>query len=206
MNWHHDVHKQCIGLCIMHCRDGKKHWGYSKTSIPWYPGELFTSCNVSTLARKTYTLNFRTTISLPWPPRCTIVTHKAYTYAGLFIRWILIGKATDFHTEKTFSSKLENSLKCYRNTTRLLKNFFLSPRAEQRIGPRNLRLSKPTDMPIHWKALEEHFLMVPLIFTHSHNNPSYCVIRPDKCSSLITYHCQQWMFVGVASSDLDSTV
>jgi hypothetical protein len=25
-----------------------------------------------------------------------------------------------------------------------------------------LRLLKPTDMTIHWKALEEHFLMVPL--------------------------------------------
>jgi hypothetical protein len=51
---HHDVHKQCIGICIiMHCRVGKKHWGYSKTSIPRYPGELFTSCNISTLARKT---------------------------------------------------------------------------------------------------------------------------------------------------------
>jgi hypothetical protein len=27
-----------------------------------------------------------------------------------------------------------------------------------------LRLSRPTDMTIHWKALEEHFLMVPLVF------------------------------------------
>jgi hypothetical protein len=40
------------------------------------------------------TINFRTTISLPRPPRCIIVTHKVYTYAGLFIRWILIGRAT----------------------------------------------------------------------------------------------------------------
>jgi hypothetical protein len=23
---------------------------------------------------------------------------------------------------------------------------------------------KPTDMTIHWKALEEHFMMVPLVF------------------------------------------
>jgi hypothetical protein len=30
--------------------------------------------------------------------------------------------------------------------------------------PKKLRLSKPTDMTIHWKALEEHFLMVPLVF------------------------------------------
>jgi hypothetical protein len=29
--------------------------------------------------------------------------------------------------------------------------------------PLVLRLSKPTDMTIHWKALEEHFLMVPLV-------------------------------------------
>jgi hypothetical protein len=27
---------------------------------------------------------------------------------------------------------------------------------------KHLRLSKYTDMTIHWKALEEHFLMVPL--------------------------------------------
>jgi hypothetical protein len=26
------------------------------------------------------------------------------------------------------------------------------------------RLSKLTDMTIHWKALEQHFLMVPLVF------------------------------------------
>jgi hypothetical protein len=29
--------------------------------------------------------------------------------------------------------------------------------------PKVLRLSKPTDMTIHLKALEEHFLMVPLV-------------------------------------------
>jgi hypothetical protein len=26
------------------------------------------------------------------------------------------------------------------------------------------RLSKPIDMTIHWKALEEHFLRIPLVF------------------------------------------
>jgi hypothetical protein len=26
------------------------------------------------------------------------------------------------------------------------------------------QMSKPSDMTIHWKALEEHFLMVPLVF------------------------------------------
>jgi hypothetical protein len=33
--------------------------------------------------------------------------------------------------------------------------------------PLVLRLSKPTDMTIHWKALEEHFLMVPLVWEQS---------------------------------------
>jgi hypothetical protein len=32
------------------------------------------------------------------------------------------------------------------------------------IAQKNLRLSKPTDMTIHWKGVEEHFLMVPLVF------------------------------------------
>jgi hypothetical protein len=54
----------------------------------------------------TYTLNFRKTISLSRPPRPVynnkIVTHKVYTYAGLFIRQILIGRATDFHIVKIF--------------------------------------------------------------------------------------------------------
>jgi hypothetical protein len=31
--------------------------------------------------------------------------------------------------------------------------------------PTNLRLSKHTDMTIHWKALEEHLLMEPLSFS-----------------------------------------
>jgi hypothetical protein len=35
-------------------------------------------------------------------------------------------------------------------------------------APQNLRLSKPTDMTIHWKGLEEHFLMVPLDFQFNH--------------------------------------
>jgi hypothetical protein len=30
------------------------------------------------------------------------------------------------------------------------------------------RLSKPTNMTIHWKALEEHFLMAPLFFWFNH--------------------------------------
>jgi hypothetical protein len=31
-----------------------------------------------------------------------------------------------------------------------------------------LRLSEHTDMTIHWKALEEYFLMVPLVFRFTH--------------------------------------
>jgi hypothetical protein len=34
--------------------------------------------------------------------------------------------------------------------------------------PQNVRLSKQTDMTIHWKALEEHFMMVPFIFRFNH--------------------------------------
>jgi hypothetical protein len=43
----------------------------------------------------------------------------------------------------------------------------LSPRVGHRNCPKNLRLSKYTDMTIHWKALEEHFLMV-LVFRFTH--------------------------------------
>jgi hypothetical protein len=35
-------------------------------------------------------------------------------------------------------------------------------------GPKILRLSKPTDMSIHWKALEEHFLMLSSVFRFNH--------------------------------------
>jgi hypothetical protein len=35
------------------------------------------------------------------------------------------------------------------------------------IAPAILRLSKYIDMTIHWKALEEHFLMVPLVFLYN---------------------------------------
>jgi hypothetical protein len=35
--------------------------------------------------------------------------------------------------------------------------------------PKTLRLLKPTDMTIHWKALEEHFLMVTfIVFRFNH--------------------------------------
>jgi hypothetical protein len=38
------------------------------------------------------------------------------------------------------------------------------------IAQKHLRLSKDTDMTIHWKGLEEHFLMVhvPLVLRFNH--------------------------------------
>jgi hypothetical protein len=36
------------------------------------------------------------------------------------------------------------------------------------IAQNRLRMSKPTDMTIHWKGLEEYFLMVPLVFRFNH--------------------------------------
>jgi hypothetical protein len=41
-----------------------------------------------------------------------------------------------------------------------------SPRAGHRNWPKNLRLS--IDITIHWKALEEHFVMVALVFWFNH--------------------------------------
>jgi hypothetical protein len=40
----------------------------------------------------------------------------------------------------------------------------LSPRVAHRNLQKYSWLSKPTDMTIQWKALENHFLMVPLVF------------------------------------------
>jgi hypothetical protein len=34
--------------------------------------------------------------------------------------------------------------------------------------PNNLRLLKPVDMTNLWKALEEHFMMVPLVLLFNH--------------------------------------
>jgi hypothetical protein len=52
--------------------------------------------------------------------------------------------------------------------TTQLKEFFCHQRRTTDIPPPNLGLLKPTDMTIHWKALEEHFLMVPLVFQFNH--------------------------------------
>jgi hypothetical protein len=48
-----------------------------------------------------------------------------------------------------------------------------SPTVGHRNCPKNLRLSKHTDMTIHWKAIEEHFLIVYTISIHpfSGENP-----------------------------------
>jgi hypothetical protein len=35
--------------------------------------------------------------------------------------------------------------------------------------PKNLRLAKPAEMTIHWKALEQHFPMMPLVFQVNHH-------------------------------------
>jgi hypothetical protein len=38
----------------------------------------------------------------------------------------------------------------------------------QKLPPKFFKLLKHTDMTIHWKMLEEHFLMVPLVFLFNH--------------------------------------
>jgi hypothetical protein len=55
-------------------------------------------------------------------------------------------------------------------TTTLTLYTLLSPRAGHRNCPKNLGLSKPTDLTIHWKALDEHLLTVhvPLVFHFNH--------------------------------------
>jgi hypothetical protein len=40
----------------------------------------------------------------------------------------------------------------------------MSPRVGHRNYPKILRLWNPTDMTIHWKALEENMLMLPSVF------------------------------------------
>jgi hypothetical protein len=45
----------------------------------------------------------------------------------------------------------------------------LSPRVgHKHLPPKYLRMSKPTDMTIHWKALDEHFMMLTLVFRFNH--------------------------------------
>jgi hypothetical protein len=48
------------------------------------------------------------------------------------------------------------------NSVRTDGNFCHQGR-DTEIEKKNLKLSETTDMTIHWKALEEHVLMVPLV-------------------------------------------
>jgi hypothetical protein len=50
------------------------------------------------------------------------------------------------------------------NSLRTDGNFCHQGRDTEIPPPPNVRLAKPTDMTIRWKALEEHLLMVPLVF------------------------------------------
>jgi hypothetical protein len=60
-----------------------------------------------------------------------------------------------------------------------------------RNSPKHLRLSKPTDMTIHWKALEEHFLMVPLVFRFNH----FLIFKkPQSLKSLTNLTTSLWSF------------
>jgi hypothetical protein len=52
---------------------------------------------------------------------------------------------------------------------------------------KKFRLLKHTDMTIHWKALEEHFLMVPLVFwfTHFRGGGGNRIFRIKKNTSVL---------------------
>jgi hypothetical protein len=52
------------------------------------------------------------------------------------------------------------------------------------IAQKYLRLSKPINMTIHWKALDEHFLMVPFILggnAFSEFSPKTSALRGQHC-------------------------
>jgi hypothetical protein len=69
---------------------------------------------------------------------------------------------------KYYPNKLIIDCACTFNS---LRTDGVTPR--DRNFPKNLRLSKPTDMTIHLKALEEHFLMVPLFVQFSGGKPIF---------------------------------
>jgi hypothetical protein len=48
--------------------------------------------------------------------------------------------------------------------TCIVNSSFTKEGQDTKIVPEKLRLLKSTNMTIHWKALEEHFLMAPLVF------------------------------------------
>jgi hypothetical protein len=72
--------------------------------------------------------------------------------------------------------------------------WLLSPGQDTEIAPKNLRLSKLTHMTIHWKALEQHFLMVPLVFwfTHFWGKNIFFEFFPKKILSLKEGSCHTW--------------
>jgi hypothetical protein len=57
-------------------------------------------------------------------------------------------------------------------------------RVENRNYPKDIRLSKTTDMTIHWKTLEKHFLMVPLVVQF--NNSLGKNVHGTHCSRQVT--------------------
>jgi hypothetical protein len=56
--------------------------------------------------------------------------------------------------------------------------------------PQNLRLSKPTDMTIHWKCLEEHFLMAPSM------ESAFSEFFFSKKTSVLIQNYKLQMFIG----------
>jgi hypothetical protein len=57
------------------------------------------------------------------------------------------------------------------------------------IAPKILRFSKHTDMTIHWKALEDHFLMVQLVFWFTHFCKTTSVRKVDPYAPAWGNHC-----------------
>jgi hypothetical protein len=88
----------------------------------------------------------------------------------------------DQQSESCFQGALDRILA----STRPLKDWWwlLSPRAGHRNCPKRLRLLKHTDMTIHWKALEEHLLMVPLVFLFNHFRGMHFLNFSQKTSGL----------------------
>jgi hypothetical protein len=67
--------------------------------------------------------------------------------------------------------------------------WLLSPTAGHRNCQKNLRLSKHTNMTIHWKALEEYFLMVSLVFQFNHFRGMHFVTFSQNGSVLKELSC-----------------
>jgi hypothetical protein len=65
---------------------------------------------------------------------------------------------------KTRQDFFPSNLAMTRMDTTLSGLMVTSVKAGHRNCPKNLRLSEPTAMTIHWNVLEERFLIVPLMF------------------------------------------